>query len=369
MARSCPLQPPERFDDPPTSVLREGARRLLAQVVEARAQAFLEAMREERLRDPGRPARPRAGADHPGRHRSGPGEAGRAVRSRCRGCGDAPPSPPGSRGGQRPRHGAVGPADDEGRPRRDPGRAEPGSRRSRRRPHRDGRGQVPQGDPMPDEGRRRAPRRLRHPGRASGSLADDGPDRERPRDRAASDRAQEGCPVPPGTLRWMAARCVPVTRPPAGAARCSVLCGRSPGHVASVAVRGMATRYRYVAPGSRPSGCGRPGAAACVCCGRGRSADGCPKRGPRCAAASRRPSGAARASAGGCPGAAALACGARGRSLDGCPMRGRPGAVGRVGTDPAAHEATRARLPDRSARTHRRPAAGGSDDAAGWSKT
>lgn len=42
---------PEQLDDPLTSVLRDGARRLLAQAVEAEAEAFLAAMRDERLAD------------------------------------------------------------------------------------------------------------------------------------------------------------------------------------------------------------------------------------------------------------------------------------------------------------------------------
>jgi len=42
---------PDALDDPLTSVLREGARRLLAQAVEAEAEAFLAAMSEERLAD------------------------------------------------------------------------------------------------------------------------------------------------------------------------------------------------------------------------------------------------------------------------------------------------------------------------------
>ena len=46
-----PFQHPEEFEDPLTAVLREGARRLLAQAVEAEAEAFLDAMREERLPD------------------------------------------------------------------------------------------------------------------------------------------------------------------------------------------------------------------------------------------------------------------------------------------------------------------------------
>lgn len=42
---------PDTLDDPLTSVLRDGARRLLAQSVEAEADAFLAAMAEERLAD------------------------------------------------------------------------------------------------------------------------------------------------------------------------------------------------------------------------------------------------------------------------------------------------------------------------------
>ena len=45
------FQHPEIVDDPLTSVLREGARRLLAQAVEAEAEAFLAAMEDERLAD------------------------------------------------------------------------------------------------------------------------------------------------------------------------------------------------------------------------------------------------------------------------------------------------------------------------------
>jgi len=54
MTRECkvlPFQHPEELDDPLTSVLREGARRLLAQAVEAKADALLDAMGEERLPD------------------------------------------------------------------------------------------------------------------------------------------------------------------------------------------------------------------------------------------------------------------------------------------------------------------------------
>jgi transposase-like protein len=42
---------PDEVEDPLTSVLRDGARWLLAQAVEAEADAFLAAMRDERLAD------------------------------------------------------------------------------------------------------------------------------------------------------------------------------------------------------------------------------------------------------------------------------------------------------------------------------
>jgi len=45
------LRQPETIDDPLTAVLRSGARRLLAQAIEAEAEAFLAAMRGERLAD------------------------------------------------------------------------------------------------------------------------------------------------------------------------------------------------------------------------------------------------------------------------------------------------------------------------------
>jgi len=45
------FQHPDEIDDPLTSVLRDGARRLLAQAVEAEAEAFLAAMQDERLAD------------------------------------------------------------------------------------------------------------------------------------------------------------------------------------------------------------------------------------------------------------------------------------------------------------------------------
>jgi len=46
-----PLRQPDEVDDPLTAVLRQGARRLLAQAVEAEAEAFLAAMKEKRLAD------------------------------------------------------------------------------------------------------------------------------------------------------------------------------------------------------------------------------------------------------------------------------------------------------------------------------
>ncbi len=46
-----PLRQPDAIDDPLTAVLREGARRLLAQAVEAEAEAFLASIRDARLAD------------------------------------------------------------------------------------------------------------------------------------------------------------------------------------------------------------------------------------------------------------------------------------------------------------------------------
>jgi len=45
------LRQPATIDDPLTTVLREGARRLLAEAIEAEAEDFLRSMREERLAD------------------------------------------------------------------------------------------------------------------------------------------------------------------------------------------------------------------------------------------------------------------------------------------------------------------------------
>src|SRR5215212_1666195 len=46
-----PLRQPDTVEDPLTAVLRSGARRLLAQAVEAEAEAFLAAMKGARLPD------------------------------------------------------------------------------------------------------------------------------------------------------------------------------------------------------------------------------------------------------------------------------------------------------------------------------
>jgi len=46
-----PLRQPDEIDDPLTAVLRAGARRLLAQAIEAEADAFLALMKGERLPD------------------------------------------------------------------------------------------------------------------------------------------------------------------------------------------------------------------------------------------------------------------------------------------------------------------------------
>lgn len=45
------FQHPGHFDDPLTWILRDGARRFLAQAIEAEAEAFLAAMKDERLAD------------------------------------------------------------------------------------------------------------------------------------------------------------------------------------------------------------------------------------------------------------------------------------------------------------------------------
>ena len=84
-----PLQHPDVVKDPLTAVLRDGARRLLAQAVEAEAEEFLAAMKEERLAD---------GRARVVRHGHGPGRMIQTgigpvpvcrVRLRDRGAGEA----------------------------------------------------------------------------------------------------------------------------------------------------------------------------------------------------------------------------------------------------------------------------------------
>ena len=58
-----PLRQPDTIDDPLTAVLRNGARRLLAQAIEAEADAFLATMKGLRLPD---------GRDRLVRHGHGP---------------------------------------------------------------------------------------------------------------------------------------------------------------------------------------------------------------------------------------------------------------------------------------------------------
>ena len=72
------LRQPDAVDDPLTAVLRDGARRLLAQAVEAEAEAFLASMRDARLPD---------GRDRLVRHGYGPERVMQtgSARSRCGG--------------------------------------------------------------------------------------------------------------------------------------------------------------------------------------------------------------------------------------------------------------------------------------------
>ncbi|SIR30319.1 hypothetical protein SAMN05421828_12361, partial [Acidiphilium rubrum] len=58
-----PFRKPGDVEDPLTGILRDGARRLLAQAIEAEAEAFLAAMKGERLAD---------GRDRVVRHGLGP---------------------------------------------------------------------------------------------------------------------------------------------------------------------------------------------------------------------------------------------------------------------------------------------------------
>ena len=84
-----PLRQPDTVDDPLTAVLRDGARRLLAQAIEAEAEAFLAAMREVRLPD-GRERLVRHGHGPERLMQTGIGPvAVQRVKLRDRGAGDA----------------------------------------------------------------------------------------------------------------------------------------------------------------------------------------------------------------------------------------------------------------------------------------
>src|SRR3712207_1009187 len=83
-----PLRQPDDIDDPLTAILRSGARQLLAQAIEAEAEAFLARMKDMRLPD---------GRDRVVRHGHGPERtvqtgigpvAVRRARIRDRGAGD-----------------------------------------------------------------------------------------------------------------------------------------------------------------------------------------------------------------------------------------------------------------------------------------
>src|SRR5438270_8542146 len=84
-----PLRQPDTIDDPLTAILRSGARRLLAQAIEAEADAFLAEMKGLRLPD---------GRERVVRHGHGPERliqtgigpvAVEAVKLRDRGAGEA----------------------------------------------------------------------------------------------------------------------------------------------------------------------------------------------------------------------------------------------------------------------------------------
>ncbi len=83
-----PLRQPDTVDDPLTVVLRDGARRLLAQAVEAEAEVFLAALREMRLPD-GRERLVRHGHGPERQVQTGIGPvAVQRVKLRDRGAGD-----------------------------------------------------------------------------------------------------------------------------------------------------------------------------------------------------------------------------------------------------------------------------------------
>src|SRR5258708_35266395 len=87
-----PLRQPDEVEDPLTAVLRSGARRLLAQAIEAEAEMFLATMKDTRLPD---------GRDRVVRHGLGPERAIQTgIRSNGvrRGSAPRPPHPPHARG-------------------------------------------------------------------------------------------------------------------------------------------------------------------------------------------------------------------------------------------------------------------------------
>ena len=83
-----PLRQPEAAEDPLTTVLRNGARRLLAQAIEAEAEAFLAVMKDKRLPD-GRERVVRHGLGPERAVQTGVGTTGSdaegSARSRCGG--------------------------------------------------------------------------------------------------------------------------------------------------------------------------------------------------------------------------------------------------------------------------------------------
>jgi hypothetical protein len=76
------LRQPGEFADPLTEVLRNGARTLLAQAIEAEVADFFAANADLTTNDAARAARSSAGADHPDRHRPGRGPPAAGSRSR-----------------------------------------------------------------------------------------------------------------------------------------------------------------------------------------------------------------------------------------------------------------------------------------------
>ena len=184
------LRQPDEVEDPLTAVLRSGARRLLAQAIEAEAETFLATMKDLRLPD---------GRDRVVRHGLGPeraiqtgiGAVGvRRVKLRDRGA---------VAGGRIRFTSAILPrwarrtrslARDLGGPGPRDGRGCDCDVR------REVWGQVREGGHLPGQGSPRVADLLRLPGRALGPLAHVQPGRERVRHGAAPDGAHQGCAVP-----------------------------------------------------------------------------------------------------------------------------------------------------------------------------